>query len=40
MKKRRSFQLLSQVEGIIPALESAHAVAQAVKLVPSLYRMM
>lgn len=26
-----SFELLSQVEGIIPALESAHAVALAVK---------
>jgi tryptophan synthase beta chain len=31
-----SFQLLSEVEGIIPALESAHAVAQAVKLAPEL----
>ncbi len=31
-----AFKLLSQVEGIIPALESAHAVAQAVKLAPSL----
>src|SRR5699024_4478645 len=27
-----AFQLLSQTEGIIPALESAHAVAYAVKL--------
>jgi tryptophan synthase beta chain len=26
-----SFQLLSRLEGIIPALESAHAVAQALK---------
>ncbi|NMB45677.1 MAG: tryptophan synthase subunit beta [Firmicutes bacterium] len=31
-----AFKLLSQVEGIIPALESAHAVAQAVRLAPSL----
>ena len=31
-----SFQLLSEVEGIIPALESSHAVAQAVKLAPKL----
>ncbi|NMB24920.1 MAG: tryptophan synthase subunit beta [Firmicutes bacterium] len=31
-----AFELLSHVEGIIPALESAHAVAQAVKLAPTL----
>jgi tryptophan synthase beta chain len=31
-----AFQLLSRLEGIIPALESAHAVAQAVKLAPTL----
>ena len=31
-----AFRLLSQVEGIIPALESAHAVAQAVKMAPGL----
>jgi tryptophan synthase beta chain len=31
-----AFKLLSQVEGIIPALESAHAVAQAVRLAPTL----
>lgn len=31
-----AFKLLSHVEGIIPALESAHAVAQAVKLAPTL----
>lgn len=30
------FQLLSELEGIIPALESAHAVAYAKKFVPSL----
>ena len=31
-------KLLSQTEGIIPALESAHAVAYAAKLAPSLSR--
>ncbi|MBI2844247.1 MAG: tryptophan synthase subunit beta [Armatimonadetes bacterium] len=31
-----AFQLLSQTEGVIPALESAHAVAYAKKLVPIL----
>ena len=31
-----AFQLLCQREGIIPALESAHAVAEAVKLAPQL----
>jgi tryptophan synthase beta chain len=31
-----AFRLLSQTEGIVPALESAHAVAQAVKLASSL----
>ncbi|NQU09050.1 MAG: tryptophan synthase subunit beta [Candidatus Abyssubacteria bacterium] len=31
-----AFQLLSNVEGIIPALESAHAVAHAVKVVPAM----
>ena len=30
-----AFELLSRLEGIIPALESAHAVAEAVKLAPS-----
>lgn len=33
-----AFQLLSRTEGIIPALESAHAVALAVKLAPVLDR--
>lgn len=33
-----AFQLLSSVEGIIPALESAHAVAHAVKVVPKMKR--
>jgi len=31
-----AFTLLSKVEGIIPALESAHAVAHAIKLAPQL----
>ncbi|MOA45734.1 Tryptophan synthase beta chain [compost metagenome] len=30
--------MLSRTEGIIPALESAHAVAQVVKLAPSMKR--
>jgi len=31
-----AFQTLSRLEGIIPALESAHAVAEAIKLAPQL----
>jgi tryptophan synthase beta chain len=31
-----AFQMLSQMEGIIPALESAHAVAEAIKRAPTL----
>ncbi|MEK4027648.1 tryptophan synthase subunit beta [Pseudobacillus sp. FSL P4-0506] len=31
-----AFQKLSRTEGIIPALESAHAVAQAIKLAPHM----
>jgi tryptophan synthase beta chain len=31
-----AFQLLCETEGIIPALESAHAVAEAVRLAPTL----
>jgi len=31
-----AYQLCTRTEGIIPALESAHAVAQAVKIAPSL----
>jgi len=31
-----AFQLLSHCEGILPALESAHAVAEAMRLAPSL----
>lgn len=30
------FELLSQVEGIIPALESSHAVAHAMKVIPHM----
>jgi tryptophan synthase beta chain len=33
-----ALKLLSESEGIIPALESAHAVAHAVKLAPTLAR--
>ncbi|BFH65267.1 tryptophan synthase subunit beta [Paenibacillus azoreducens] len=33
-----AFQVLSKTEGIIPALESAHAVAHALKLAPQLSR--
>jgi len=32
----KAFMLLSQIEGIIPALESSHAVAQAIKFAPTL----
>ena len=31
-----AFQLLSRIEGIIPALESSHAIAYAVKLAKEL----
>jgi tryptophan synthase beta chain len=31
-----AFKLLCRIEGIIPALESAHAVAEAIKLAPEL----
>ena len=33
-----AFLELSRTEGILPALESAHAVAHAIKLAPSLDR--
>jgi tryptophan synthase beta chain len=33
-----AFDLLSQTEGIMPALESAHAIAEVVKLAPTLKR--
>lgn len=32
----QAFELLSRTEGIIPALESSHAIAQAVKLAPGM----
>ncbi|MEZ4484891.1 MAG: hypothetical protein R2864_09950 [Syntrophotaleaceae bacterium] len=32
------FQVLTKLEGIIPALESAHAIAQVMKLAPTLRR--
>lgn len=31
-----AFQMLTKLEGIIPALESAHAIAQVIKLAPTL----
>jgi tryptophan synthase beta chain len=34
----KAFDLLSQTEGIIPALESAHAIAYAARLAPELSR--
>ena len=33
-----AFQKLSQLEGIIPALESAHAVAEVIKRAPQMPR--
>lgn len=33
-----AFQMLTKLEGIIPALESAHAIAQVMKLAPTLRR--
>ena len=33
-----AFQRLAREEGVIPALESAHAVAHAIRLAPSLSR--
>lgn len=32
----QAFELLSRLEGIIPALESAHAVAEAIKIAPKM----
>jgi tryptophan synthase beta chain len=32
----KAFRFLSETEGIIPALESAHAIAEAIKLAPTL----
>jgi tryptophan synthase beta chain len=34
----RAFHLLSELEGIIPALESAHAIAEVIKRAPTLPR--
>ena len=31
-----AFEYLSRTEGIIPAIESAHAVAHAIKLAPTM----
>ena len=31
-----AFHLLAETEGIVPALESAHAIAQAVKMAPGM----
>jgi tryptophan synthase beta chain len=31
-----AFQLISKLEGIIPALESAHAVADAIRVAPTM----
>jgi tryptophan synthase beta chain len=33
-----AFQLLAKLEGIIPALESAHAIAEVIKMAPTLDR--
>ena len=32
----QAFEYLSRTEGIIPAIESAHAVAHAIKIAPSM----
>lgn len=32
----KAFELLSRTEGIIPALESSHAIAEAIKVAPSM----
>ncbi|MEM0120400.1 MAG: tryptophan synthase subunit beta [Thermoprotei archaeon] len=34
----KAFEALSRLEGIIPALESSHALAYAMRLAPTLYR--
>ena len=33
---KRQFEYLARTEGIIPAIESAHAVAHAIKLAPTM----
>jgi tryptophan synthase beta chain len=35
-RRWKRFKLTTRVEGIIPALESAHAIAHAVKIVPAM----
>ena len=32
----QAFEYLSRIEGVIPAIESAHAVAHAMKLAPTM----
>jgi len=34
----QAFQLLARLEGIIPALESAHAIAEVIKVAPTMSR--
>jgi tryptophan synthase beta chain len=34
----RAFELLAQLEGIVPALESSHAIAHLIELAPALGR--
>ena len=36
MEALAGFRLLTQIEGIIPALESSHAIAYAQKLAPTM----
>ena len=36
MMKQDAFEYLSKVEGIIPAIESSHAVAYARKIAPTM----
>ena len=33
-----AFQMLARIEGIIPALESSHAIAEAIKVAPKMKR--
>ena len=33
-----AFEYLSRIEGVIPAIESAHAVAHAKKIIPAMSR--
>ena len=36
MEALEAFKVLSECEGIVPALESAHAIAYAAKIAPKL----